>query len=415
VPQRSLIYVALGVFALMLGLFAGIFRLMADNGAPDALLSQLYSSHSIIMVYGFIATLIMTERVAGLRILEVRRALTFSSTVMAPLTWLGAMLYALGEAWGIRMSTTLGVGLMLLGASAFVATLYMLAQLSHMEIPFLYMILSVFSLMVGALELGFAQPEHDLGMIMLFLGFPIVFILGERVELMGFLTAVSYRKRFVYSAYALTLAVILFSASSTITIRGGAGYLARALSLIGLLVVAAIMASYYSIERETFRKLSSAAQPIQRYVVAHTRVAYMWGVVGSILMGLDLVGVPLGHIYDASIHSFAIGFVGTMFLAHGPIIFPTVTARRLDPLRLNKIPLILLTLSTILRVLGDLVAGVTHSPAATTAVWVSGWMILVVVLLFLATLVRASGAHALGEAKWGMRASPSEFGGAILG
>lgn len=384
---------AMAIFALTLGLFAGIFRLMADNGVPDALLSQLYGSHSILMVYGFIATLIMTERVAGLRVLEVSGPLTLTSTIMAPLTWLGAVVYTLGEVWGIKPIIPLGVGLMLLGASAFVATLYMLARFSHMEVPFLYMVLSVFSLMVGALELGFAQPEHDMGMIMLFLGFPIIFILGERVELMGFLTAVSYKKRFVYSVYVLTIAVILFSVSSTITIRGGVDYVTRALSLLGLLPIAVIMVSYYTIERETFRKLSTAAQPIQRYVVAHTRTAYMWGVVGSLLMALYLVGAPIGGLYDASIHSFAIGFVGTMFLAHGPIIFPTVTGRRLDPILLNKTPLALLTLSTILRVFGDLVAGTTHSAAATTAVWVSGWIILIVVLMFLATLVRATGTH----------------------
>jgi len=82
-----------------------------------------------------------------------------------------------------------------------------------------------------------------------------------------------------------------------------------------------------------------------------------------------------------------------MFLAHGPVIFPAVTGRRLNPILLNKTPLALLTLSTILRVFGDLASGATHSVVATTAVWVSGWIILIVVLMFLATLVRATGTH----------------------
>lgn len=391
-PKKSFAYVALGVFALMLGLFAGIFRLMADNGAPDALLTQFYGLHSILMVYGFIATLIMTERVAGLRTLSVKRTLTLTSGFMAPLTWLGSMVYTAGEVSGAKLGLSLGVVLMLIGASAFVATLYMLARLSHLDVPFLYMILSVFSLMLGAVELGFAQPEHDMGMIMLFLCFPVIFIMGERVELMGFLKAVSYRKRFVYSVYALTLSVILFSVSSTLTILGRSGPFTRALTLVGVLPVAVIMVSYYLLERGTFKKLSAAAQPIQKYVVAHTQTAYVWGVIGSVLTAFYLADAPFGRLYDASIHSFAIGFVGTMFLAHGPIIFPTVTGRRLDPSRLNRLPLILLTVATALRVFGDLVAGATHSVAVDTGVWVSGWLILAVVVLFLLTLVRATRA-----------------------
>ncbi|MEM0121535.1 MAG: hypothetical protein QW688_08875, partial [Thermoprotei archaeon] len=90
----------------------------------------------------------------------------------------------------------------------------------------------------------------------------------------------------------------------------------------------------------------------------------------------------------------------------GPIIFPTVTGRRLDPLRLNKAPLTLLTLSTAIRVFGDLVVGETQSPLAMTAVWVSGWLILAVVLMFLATLIRASGLN--GRVSRGMDAQNTQ-------
>ncbi|MEM0271552.1 MAG: hypothetical protein QW514_03300 [Thermoprotei archaeon] len=405
-PPRSFGFVVLGILALILGLFSGIFRLMVDNGVGDAPLSQLYTSHSTLMVYGFIATLIMTERVAGLRVLTVKQRLKFTSTLMAPLTWLGAMVYTFGNAWGVEFGDPFGVALILIGVSAFVATLYMLAALSHMEVPFLYMTLSAFSLMLGALQLGFAQPEHNMGMIMLFLGFPIIFILGERVELMGFLTATNYKRRFIYTVYTLVLSVTLFATSSTITILHGANYATRTLSLLGVLPVAFTMVSYYHIERDTFSKLSASAQPIQRYVATHTRTAYIWGILGSILMASYLAGAPINRLYDASIHTFAIGFVGTMFLAHGPIIFPTVTGRRLDPLRLNKAPLTLLTLSTAIRVFGDLVVGETQSPLAMTAVWVSGWLILAVVLMFLATLIRASGLN--GRVSVGMDAQNTQ-------
>jgi hypothetical protein len=387
-PQRQLIFLGLGIFALMLGLLSGIFMLMADNGFGHDMLGVLYAYHPVLMVYGFIAPLIMTERVAGLRPLRPRLRLKFTATLMAPLTWLGAMVYTAARMGGTNQVAVLGDAFMLLGGLMFVATLYSLASMSHLETPFEYMVLSVFFLLVGALELGFTPPAYNMDTDMLFLGFPVVFVLGERVELMGFLTAAHYRRLFVSVAFALTLSLIVFGVGSAIFILRGQRL--ETINTIGVVPFLVAFAAYYAVERRTFRRLASSAQPIQRYVAPHTQTAYLWGIIGSLLLLFYYMGLQSERMYDATIHAFAIGFVGSMFLAHAPIIFPTVAQRTVDQARLRLWPLRVLTVAVALRVFGDLIMGVHPDPTLGVALWLSGWLVLLIVVGFLATLVNMS-------------------------
>jgi small-conductance mechanosensitive channel len=108
-------------------------------------------------------------------------------------------------------------------------------------------------------------------------------------------------------------------------------------------------------------------------------------------MGLAMVYSLSGFqldLYDPFIHSLTLGFIGTMMLAHGPVILPGVLKRKFNERKLTMLPLLVLTLSVVLRAGGDLLMLVSYSAAVRLIVGLSGWLVLVAVLLFLSSIVR---------------------------
>lgn len=91
---------------------------------------------------------------------------------------------------------------------------------------------------------------------------------------------------------------------------------------------------------------------LPKFIATCLLVGYAWLGLGGVLM-MMYGAVPAGFLYDAMLHTIFVGFVFAMIFGHAPIIFPAVL--RL-PVRYTPAmygPLILLNLSLILRVLGD--------------------------------------------------------------
>ena len=96
-------------------------------------------------------------------------------------------------------------------------------------------------------------------------------------------------------------------------------------------------------------------------------------------MSLVYGGVVAGPHYDALLHALFLGFVFTMILGHGPIIFPAIIGRPVPYHPVFYTPLCLLHASLLLRVGGDVLGWqVGHQ-------W-GGLLNAVAILLFLATL-----------------------------
>ncbi len=368
---------ALSLGFMMLGLLAGIFRLMGENSLSTGFLSSLYMLHPLMMVFGFLAAIVMTERVAGVSVIpDMKDSRVPSATV--PLIALGVVSEIVGYTLDAPLARYFGASLLLAGCLVFAIVLLRLSSKTGVRLPFHFMILSVLSLSGAAVLSGFSLPAGDISFIMLLLSFPIIFILGERVELTRFTASSSVVSRFTI-AYAL--AAVSVGAFLLASLPSSMPYID--LVSIGTLALLATMALVLYAESENFKLLAKSNLPLQRYVYSHTRVAYVWGMMGLTFALTYFASSFNFDLYDPFIHSLAVGFIGTMLLAHGPVILPSVTGRRLDLATLSKMPLVILTIGNALRIVGDLVLLRYNSMALSYVVGLSGWLILASVILFL--------------------------------
>ena len=90
-----------------------------------------------------------------------------------------------------------------------------------------------------------------------------------------------------------------------------------------------------------------------RYVAASLLAGYVWlGVSGLAWLGFG-DDLTLAH-YDVMLHAVFLGFVFSMIFAHAPIIFPAVAGRPLLFSRVFYAHVVLLHLSLLARIGGDL-------------------------------------------------------------
>jgi presenilin-like A22 family membrane protease len=80
---------------------------------------------------------------------------------------------------------------------------------------------------------------------------------------------------------------------------------------------------------------------------------YVWLFVSG-LVALIYGAVPAGPVYDAMLHSIFLGFVFAMIFGHAPIIFPAVLEIDIEYKSYFYLPLILLHVSLIIRIGGEL-------------------------------------------------------------
>ena len=102
-------------------------------------------------------------------------------------------------------------------------------------------------------------------------------------------------------------------------------------------------------------------------------------------------------LYEPFIHSITVGFVGTMLLAHGPVILPSVTGRRLNAAKLSLLPIGVLTVGNLVRIVGDLIMLDYNATLLEYSIGLAGWLILIAVILFLRQIL--FGSSRLGQVK----------------
>ncbi|MEM0074723.1 MAG: NnrS family protein [Conexivisphaerales archaeon] len=379
--NRARLQLAASLVFMILALILGIFRLMNIHSidAYPSFLAVLYPLHPNIMVFGFLVPIIMTERMVGSKILNLSRIYNLSADLMVPLTIFGLVLQIVSFLTDIRLLNTLGGVLIVFALLLFILLLYALSIKTDTKLPFYFMILSILPI------LGFAilwiDSMYILGIaeVLLLLLFPIIFIFGERVELTRFVSKKyslsAYRSVFILCGFATALTLV--SAIYT------TGHLALYLVFSVLMFISVVL--IYS-EQRNFIRASKSALPLQRYVGRHVTVAYLWLIAGCVFGLMYASGFP-GFMYDALIHSFTVGYIGTMLLAHGPVILPSVTGRKVDQSKVTLLPLILLTLSNLIRVFGDISLSQSIQNIISFASGVSGWFILVAIVIFLRSLL----------------------------
>jgi hypothetical protein len=379
--EKTLGFMATSVVFMFLALLVGILRLMSLNFFATGILVDLYPLHSIIMVFGFLAVIIMTERVAGVRMIPGDQKLK-APVVMVPSVILGVVVETIGYAWRFSIVRFLGAFLLMVGCVAFMATLRFLRRNSEAKVSFDFMTLSAVSLLLAAIVSAFTIPVDDMGFIMLLLSFPILFILGERIELTRIVSTPESDKRFRRALTIAAASIVLFVLGSVERVN----LLANLTFLTGSILLLVVFCSVLIVENQNLRLLLKSPRPLQHYVSHHVRVAYGWAVIGMVLAVAYSLSDFEFDLYDPFIHSLTLGFIGTMMLAHGPVILPGVLKRGFNEEKLAMLPLYVLTLAIVLRVAGELILLVSYSASVRVTVGISGWLVLIAVLLFLRSI-----------------------------
>lgn len=368
----------LAFILMMFGLLTGIFRLMSLNFIATGILSGLYGLHSIAMVFGFLAAMIMTERVAGVALIPGAKDLG-PSKIMVPLILFGVIAELLSYVLATPALRYVGAVSLMGGCLCFLATLRFLRRNTVSKLPYNFMMLSVVALLLAAGFSAFSLPIANFGFIMLLISFPVLFILGERVELTRLVGTATSSNLFRVAFSFAVVSTALFTVGSVRLLPVEANIV----FLLGSLLLFAVFLSVLFAENRNIRRLLKSPRPIQRYVGIHVRIAHLWGLVGMALATAYYLSQYRLNLYDSFIHALTVGFVGTMMLAHAPMILPGIMGRKSRDEQLTFVPLSILTLAVTLRIIGELLQLFSDSGFLRSVVALSGWLVLGTVLLFL--------------------------------
>ncbi len=345
---------ALGMLALLAALWAGVLRL---GWSLPLLQPTLPISHGPLMVCGFLGTVIGVERAVALN---------------RPWTYLGPVLTGLGGlALIVGLPSPSGALLITLGSLGLVAVFGLILRLQLA--PFtVTMGLGALLWLGGNMLWLFGWPIATI--VFWWIGFLILTIAGERLELNRVLRLSGQVQQlflFAVGLFLLGLIVALFNFDFGVRLAG-----------VGL-VALAVWLLRYDIARYTVRKTG-----LTRFIAVCLLTGYIWLGVGG-LLAVFFGGVTAGLPYDAMLHAVFVGFVMSMIFGHAPIIFPAVLGKPVNFSSIFYSHLVLLHLSLLWRVIGDLTIWL---PARQ---W-GGLLNVVAILLFIVNTVRAvhqSGQH----------------------
>lgn len=334
--------VALGGAALLCGLNAGLIRL--EVWAPIA--SQRAGDvHSLVMVLGFLGTLISLERA---------QALGRSWAYLAPVLY-GAGALALLSPAPVRLGQLLHVEAGMLFVAVYLA-LWRRAPRPLVGVQVLSAVLVLGGALVALLlDIPSALPW--------LIGFVVLTIAAERAELAHLVMGPRADRALLALSTALTVAIL-----AALVLPNGD-------RLVGVALVAT---GTWLLRHDVVRhQLRLRGQ--RRYLAAALLAGYLQlTLAGVVLSGFGLYGGT--GPYDVVVHGVFLGFAISMVMAHAPVILPAVLGRPLPYRPVLWGPLLLLHAGLVLRF--------TSALAGLTPAWQAGGVITVLaVLSFLVTAV----------------------------
>lgn len=305
--------------SLFLGMAAGLARLGWPFPSP---LSDLAALHGPLMASGFFGTVIGLERAVALS----RRWAYFGPL----LTGLGAAAGILGAPFAIApILVVIGSGVMAVVSIAFFRR--------QREMFTLTLALGAVCWVLGNLVWLAAQPIYLA--VPFWIGFLVLTIAGERLELSRVLPPSAAARRVFIAAILVLLAGIVFSAFTwtTGTLLLGAGLLVLSLWLM----------------RQDVARHTVKGRGLPRFIAVCLLTGYVWLAVSGLVIlasgGLDHGGAS----YDAALHAVLLGFVFSMVFGHAPIILPAVLRVVVPYTPYFYLPLALLHVSLLIRLAGD--------------------------------------------------------------
>ncbi len=346
----------MGMVALLAAMWAGLIRL---GWSLPTWQPGLPISHGPLMISGFLGTVIGLERAVALATTGKPGPWRWWP-YLAPLsTGLGGLLLIIG------LPGAIGPLLMTLGAFG-VVLIFVAVIRRRPELSIAVMETGAIAWLVGNLLWLAGRPIPVA--VLWWVGFLVLTIAGERLEL----SRLRRLSRWGYASFLASIAILLIGlVVSSIRFAPGAH-----LSGLGMLAIA-IWLLRYDIARRTIRRPGQS-----RFIATSLLSGYVWLGIGG-LIGLLIGGMTAGPQYDAMLHAVLLGFVMAMIFGHAPIIFPALLGIPVTFQRSFYAHLILLHLSLLIRLVGDL------------AFWWPGrrWgglLNVIAVLLFLGNTIRST-------------------------
>jgi hypothetical protein len=315
---------ALGMIALLAGMWAGLLRLGWAWPTPRETFGL---AHGPLMIGGFLGTLIGLERAVALG-----RGWAYTAPLCSALAVLAMLLAA--PHWVAPMLAT--------AASAVLIGVFATVMLHQTTFFIVTMGLGAVSWLIGN-AIWLAGGEIPVA-VSWWLGFPVLTIAGERLEL-------SRMRRLTPAGQAVFVVVITVLSSGFVAggITTDAGGRITGAGLLGL----SAWFAHNDIARRTIRHTG-----LPRFTAACLLSGYVWLALGGAL-AIAYGSVVAGPHYDAVLHALLLGFVFTMIFGHAPIIFPAVLGLAVPFRSLFYAHLIVLHVSVAVRIFGG-VAGVVH-------------------------------------------------------
>lgn len=298
---------------LLLGLDAALLLL----GVPAPLRAdRLPDVHGMLLVFGFVGTLVSLERAVALG----RR----SGFVAPGLLATGGLLLV------SPAPLALGQGALLLGAAALVGVYVPLWRRQRDDAVLVQALGAVLG--TGALLLwrgGVPVPS----LVPWLAAFVVLTIAGERLELARITMGPSAGPRLLQLASALIGAVV----ATLLWPEAGQ-------PLLGVTVLALVAwLARHDVATKTIR-----SRGLTRFMAASMLAGYAWLAVAG---GVWALAGPThdGPAYDAVIHAVFLGFTMSMIMAHAPVILPAVLRRPMPYHPVLLVPAALLQLSLVIR------------------------------------------------------------------
>jgi len=317
--NRRIVFLIPAGVALLAGLNAGLLLL----GLPAPVTTdRMPDTHGMVMVLGFVGTVVALERAVALR----RRA-GFGAPVL-----LGAGGLLLISSAPLR----LGQVALAAGAAALIGVYIPLWRRQRDDSILVQAFGAVLATSGALLWLGGIPVARLLPWLA---GFVVLTIAGERLELARVILLAS-----ATVGQFLTLTALITVGTVLTLLWPVVGYPVLGLSLLAL--VGWLMV--HDVARRTIR-----ATGLTRFMAGCLLAGYVWlAVAGAIWV---LAGeVTEGPAYDAVIHALFLGFTMSMIMAHAPVILPAVLRCRLPYHPVMIAPPVLLHVSLLLRLgVGD--------------------------------------------------------------
>ncbi len=335
--RLKIVLMALGTGLLFLALWGGLVRIgwyfpPLRNGLP--------AMHGPLIVCGFVGTFFALERAVTLNQL--------SAYVLASVTALG------GLAILAAPNTRAAQAAVVVGSVAFLvlcARLYFHKRTDYSA----YMFLGSFHWIVASLMWLAGWPVYTI--VLWWMSFVLFSTAGERIELMK-MGHLPLRERleiglgvFLVFVGHVTMAVTHMIRPEALDLFGDAIYDPRVKAGMQVAGVGILLAAFWFLRNDMARR--ALGKPgLAGYIAFCLVSSYFWLAVNGVFC-VWFAGLVSGFVYDAFVHTFFIGFLLFMIFGHAPILLPAYLNLFLSAKRMFYVPAVLLHLSLVLRMAGD--------------------------------------------------------------